>query len=768
MKTLLLSLFCLVLSLNAESQTIAPKNDQLFSFEIKVTTLQAKPDVGRDVVFIESETYERVAFKTDANGQVKSTFDHGVVWLCSVGEMRNCFEMNAAWGGTNSRELTYDPEGWERSNKVLPDRRTIKFSRISNYHLRPTAKTSERESVLNLSLLDRERKPYANVEVALVCYETAQMYEAKTNANGVATFKVPINRNYELDVDGVESLKYMDFGDRPMMTEMRILYQPRMFTEKADDRFVVQNIPEGTKPSSSHARITLKVRSDGRRAAEEDVYVRMLQSNKVYKSKTNDQGEVTFMLPIRNNYMVDFEYQRDAGNIDLSKVNGIGFKEQVVEYVIDPRLANIENFIPAIDELVEYDMHSFVKAQYPEPVQGDVDFYLKWGNKFNEDSKEAMLEIGLKVKSKMNRKSSEPLNICFVIDKSGSMSGDDRIGQLRRSLIEFVSQLDASDMVSVVVFDNEAVLAIPATVVGDKKKIIDVIHAIRAGGGTDIYNGMVMGFEEVKKLSAKTTVNRLILLTDGYGSRPPAEVVEKAKIYIKAGAELSTVGVGVNYNQALLSQLATAGGGLLHLAGSSSHIQEVFQHELESIIYPMAKKATLTVRYNDKIVYRQLYGYSNEAVKPGQMKVEIANLFPGLDQMALIKFDLINPTRAIIKEKVVVTLEYADAVTGKNVVLEKNISPEWTDATGELDMTIDMEHKKVLAIAIANQSLKVMANAFESGDKEASREAIESAMAQIATLFPDATPEELLTVVDGLQQYVDAFEVLKSHSTYSK
>lgn len=763
---ILISILTILFAYSANTQTIAPKNDETFTLAIKITTLKGQPDVGRDIVFIESETYERLAFKTDAAGKVDITFDHGALWLGSVGEMRNCFETNVAWGGNSTRTLTYDPEGWARSNEVLPDRRSIKFSTIDQYRISPMVEPSSRESVLNLRLLDRNRKGYAKVEVALVCFETKQIYKGRTNANGGVSFKVPINQNYEIDVDGVESLKYIDFGPRPMTTDMRILYQPRMFTEDKDDRFIVQNIPADVQPSSSHARIKLKVRKEGTEAINEDVYVRMLQSNTVYKSKTNDQGEVTFMLPIRSNYMVDFQFQRDAENIDLSKVNGIGFKEQVVEYVVDPRLADIENFIPSVKELVEYDVHSFVKKQYPEPLENDVDFCLKWGNKFNRDSKEAMLEIGLKVKSKMTRKTKEPLNICLVIDKSGSMSGEDRIGQLKRSLIEFVNQLDSVDMVSIIVFDSDAAVAVPATVVGDKKKVIDIIHAIRAGGGTNIYEGMIKGFEEVKKMQAKTSINRLIILTDGYGSQPPELVIEEAKTRIKGGVELSAVGVGVDYNQALLSQMASAGGGLLHLAGSSSHIQEVFERELESIIYPMAKKAKLTVRYNDQILYRQLYGYSNEVVTKGQMNVEIPNLFPGLDQMALMKFDLINPTPSIIKQAVEVTLEYIDAITGETIELKKKIHPEWSDATGELDMTLDMEHKKVLAVAIANQSLKVMANSFENGDRTASKEAVESAMQQIKNVFPRATPSEVLAIVDRLQQYVDAFELLKDMSVY--
>lgn len=767
MNKLISPLFVLLL-FSLHAQNIAPKNERVFNFTLTVQTNQGQVDAGRDLVFVETETYERLTFKTDQNGKFAYTFDHGKLWLGSVGEMRNCIELIVDYGGNQNRQLTYNPEYWERENEILPDRRSIAFTEVDQFRLSPMEEPSSKESVLNLRLMDQQRKGYAKVEVILTCFATKTKYKGLTGTNGGVTFKIPINQKYEIDVDGIESTHFIDFDSRPMTKNMTILYQPKQFTEKTDKRFIVQQFKPDVEPSSSHARIKLNIYKKGAKAINEDVYVRMLKSNKVYRAKTNPEGEVVFMLPLRGSYMVDFQYQRDAALIDLSKVKGIAYKNQSVEYIIDERLANIENFIPAVKDLVYYDVHSFVKKQYPEPSQGDVDFYLSWGNKFNASSKEALLEIGFKVKSKMNRKTTEPLNLCFVVDKSGSMSGDDRIQQLKKSLIAFVSQLDSKDMISLVVFDNVATVAFPAAPIGDKKHLIDVIHTIRADGGTNILEGLTLGSKELKKLSSKTSINRLLLLTDGYGSNPPETVINEGKSIVKSGFEISAIGVGIDYNQALLSQLASAGGGLLHLAGSSEQIEVVFQRELESILYPMAKKAELTVQYNDAIVYRQLYGYSNEEVSKGQMKVEIPNLFPGLDQLALMKFDLINPQPSIIDEKIIVTFSYEDVITHKIVTLQKKIAPEWTDATGELDMTLDLEHKKVLGVAIANQSLKMMAEAFESGNKDAALSAVKSAQQQLKNLFPKATPESLLVLVDRLQEYVDAFETLKSHASYSK
>jgi Ca-activated chloride channel family protein len=751
----LILLFTIFISLNLTAQ-------QGVTFDLTVNDGPGGKGSNRDVVFVESSTFERKVYKTDANGKLSVTFSSGKLWLGSVGEMRNCIRLKTVMSGSSSQSMNYDPEGWERENKVLPDRRSIAFKEITQKSFSPSANFSENESLITIALRGRSGQPHPSIEVSLVCFATEIKYTGVTNRAGEMTFKIPNNSSYEIDVDGIKSLRYIDLDDRSMIQTVGMMFEPKKFTEKKDKRFIVQDLPDGIMPSSSHARVKLDIASSGITAVDEEVHMRMLKSNKVYKAKTNDQGQATFMLPINNKYMVDLEFQRDADVIDLSYIKGIGYLNQGINYIPDPRLQNIEDFIPSVAELIEYDINDFVDRQYPEPESGDVDFYLNWGNKFNENSKEALLEVGLKVKSKMTRKSADPLNICIVVDKSGSMSGEDRIGQLKKSLANFIEQLKPTDIVSIVVFEGTAAVAVPAQKIGDKKSILDIVYAIGAGGGTNIHEGLLKGYDEVKKLKTANTINRLILLTDGFGSTPVETIVSEAKEFVNGGFELSAVGVGASYNKQLLSQLASAGGGLLHLAGTSHNIQEAFQRELESIIYPMAKKAKLTVRYNDKIVYRQLYGYANEVVTPGKMSVEIENLFPGLDRLALIKFDLINATRQLEREKVDVELEYIDAVTNKSVVKRKSIRPEWTDATGELDLSIDKEHKKALAVAVANQSLKVMANTFEAGDRRAAEAAVASASQQFSNLFPKATPQQLIYVNDRLLEYVQVFEQLRT------
>lgn len=738
---------------------------QEFAYTLSVFNNQGKPEPNLDVIFIETSTYERIALKTDLSGVLSYKFDHGKEWTVSVGDMRNCLSVKTGNGGEASRRMTYDVAAYLRENKIRPDRRTIQFAEI-NQNLPGTTKCGENDAAIILQLKDEKGTTYPGIEVALTCFESKTQYKTKTNAAGQAVFKVPLNTEFDIDIDGVESIQFVDTRARPTTITQTVTFQKRTFTETIKDGYILQSIPASAKPSFSHAQIKLKVTGGKNQGVREDVYVRMLKSNKVYKAKTDDNGDVTFMLPVRGKYLVDFDFQRDADVIDLSQMKGIGFQSKSIRYQPDPRLENIESFIPTVSNLILYDIQNFINKQYPEPT-GDMDIYLNWGNKFNANSKEALLEVGFKTRTKSVRKGNVPLNVCFVVDKSGSMHGDDRIEQLKKSLLKFVNQLQANDIVSIVVFNQSATVAIPAQKVGDKKKILDVIHAIAADGGTYIKDALSLGFIEISKNLSPKMINRLVLLTDGYDSSVPEELVAEAKKYIQKGMELSAIGVGVDYNFALLSQLASAGGGLMHLAGDSQGIENAFQHELESILYPMAKNAKLEVLFDNQLVYKQLYGYTNEKVSLGRMELELNHLFPGLNQMALVKFDLINATKEVEQKPVVVRLTYQDLVNNKPIVIEKKTALEWSEATGFLDLSIEKEHKKVMAIAIVNQCLKVMADANGAKDLKAAESAARSALEQIKRLFPTAKPHEIEALVNRINEYVDVFETLKKMKSHN-
>jgi len=750
MKTLLLTCFA-CFAAHAFSQ-----NNFQYHLEVRDNQNAVVRDIA--VVFIEKSTFERMEKKTDGGGKLDVVFDHGEEWSVTVGEMYDCATVHSAGRGRGMDLVTYDLVQYERENRILPDRRGMVFEQVPQTLTKMTP-SSAAGSVIRVILENDAQVLFPNVPVTLTCFATMKQYTAKTNSRGEAYFQVPGYNDYEVDVDDITSLDWIDINDRPVSNTLYILYEKKRFIEKTVDGYVVQQLPAEIAPSSSHAKIELTVLTSAGPAANEQVFIRTSKSSVMYRGKTDANGVVVFMLPTRNKYLIDFTFQHDAGVINLSKIKGLAEQAMTVRYIPDARLENIESFIPKVKDLIDYDIESFVQSQYPDP-KDEVELFLKWGNKFNASSKEAVLEVGFKVNPKRNGVEF-PKNIMLVVDISGSMAADDRLELLKNTLLEFINRCSAKDRIGLVVFDDEASVAFPSQLLTSKLALTQIIKTLQPRGGTNIYKGLVLGMEELMKTKSPNSVNRLVLMTDGYCSVEPALTIAEAKKFVAKGLQISAIGVGVDYNQALLSQLASVGGGLMHMAGDSKQIQSAFLKEFLSMIEPVGKKVTLEVIYNDQIVYKKLIGYNDEVVTKGMMKVSFDHLFPGLEKMALIKFDIINSNPDIEKMPVKVRMSYTDVASNKQKTVEKELFPEWTSATGLLDMTIDQKHKKILAVAIANQSLKNMSNLFESGNRDGAEKAAAEGIRQIHELFPQAEPAELATLIDKLQEYVSAFQLAR-------
>lgn len=749
MKTLLI-LVTLVVAIPLFAQT---------TYHLQVMNNQNQPAPNLAVRFVEANTFERIEKKTSATGSLDMVFDHGDLWIGSIGEMSNCLWVETGGKGSARNHITYDLDVWRRENRILPDRSTIVFKQTpQKYGVMP--KPAANQCALKVVLKDQADKAQGNVPVKLTCFALAEQFTGTTNAMGECIFLVPNKNDYEIDVADIPSLQWEDFGEESNARTVFVTYEKKAFTEKQEGKYTVQTIPATIKPSSSHARVGLTIKKGGSPIANENVYIKTVGSSLKYKGKTDANGKVTFMLPLKTKYVVDFTFQKDAGVVDLSRMKGFATMDQTINYKPDPRLENIESFIPRAKDLLALDVNSFVQAQYPAS-DNEVDLFLKWGNKFNASSKEAVLEVGFRVNSK-NKKANIPKNLMFVIDVSGSMSNENRLELLKNTLIEMVNKMNAQDRIGIVAFDDQVYKVLPSQLLTNKTAVCDIIRALQPKGGTTISTGFEEGLKQLLTVKNTSMVNRLILLSDGYGGDEPQLSVDLAKSYAAKGLQISAIGVGYDYNAALMEQLATIGGGTMQMAGDPSHYSQAFIKTFEGAIDPIGTDVKLEVLFNDQIVYRQLIGYENAKVSSGKVTVDIDHLFPNLQKMAVVKMDIINSTPAIENEKVVARLTYTDPVTKKLKVVEKELHPEWSTATGLLDMTLDMNHKRMMAVAISNQSMKVMAEKFAAGDRKGAEAAAANGVKQLQTLFPQAIPSDLKGLFDKLQEYVSVFEQLRA------
>ena len=165
-----------------------------------------------------------------------------------------------------------------------------------------------------------------------------------------------------------------------------------------------------------------------------------------------------------------------------------------------------------------------------------------------------------------------PLNFSLVLDHSGSMSGA-KLDNLKEAAKLAIDQMDADDIVSIVIFDDKVKVVAPSQPVADRSGLKSKIDGIRAGGGTAISRGMKDGLEELQKGLAAERVSRMLLLTDGETFGDEDACRKLASDAGEQGIPIVALGLGEEWNEQLLDDIAQACGGTSDFVPDGQHLR---------------------------------------------------------------------------------------------------------------------------------------------------------------------------------------------------
>jgi Ca-activated chloride channel family protein len=193
-----------------------------------------------------------------------------------------------------------------------------------------------------------------------------------------------------------------------------------------------------------------------------------------------------------------------------------------------------------------------------------------------------ILHIGVKAFD-VPRTSRPKLNLVFLVDVSRSMQPPDRLPLLKKAFRLLVDELEAGDRVAIVTYANGTMTRLSPTSGDEKARIIEVLEALGAGGGTNGADGIQRAYDAAAQSFDKEAVNRVILATDGdfnVGITDPRLLEEFVGERRKGGIYLSILGVGRgNFNDALMQRLARAGNGNASYIDSLKEARKVLRRE---------------------------------------------------------------------------------------------------------------------------------------------------------------------------------------------
>ena len=267
-----------------------------------------------------------------------------------------------------------------------------------------------------------------------------------------------------------------------------------------------------------------------------------------------------------------------------------------------------------LEEYVNYFRYNYLQPQGGDPIAVNCELAECPWNKAHK-----LLRLGVQAK-KLEGDSVPPCNLTFLVDRSGSMNGNNGMELLKRGLKMLVSKLRDEDHVSIVTYADGTEVLLGSTPGSEKKKILAAIDSLRAGGCTYGSAGIQLAYEEAGRNFDKKANNRVILVTDGdfnVGISSPKGLEDFIAGKRSSGIFLSVIGVGHgNYKDGMMKKLANAGNGNYAYLDSVLEAKKVMMSEFGGTLFTVAKDVKVQIEFNPAQVsgYR-LLGYENRLLK---------------------------------------------------------------------------------------------------------------------------------------------------------
>lgn len=273
------------------------------------------------------------------------------------------------------------------------------------------------------------------------------------------------------------------------------------------------------------------------------------------------------------------------------------------------------NQLPPKDAVRIEEMINYFSYAYPKPKDDDPFALYTEVGKCPWNTKNYLVHIGIQGKT-LEYDDLKPSNMVFLLDVSGSMSDDNKLGLVKKSMKMMLEQMDNRDKISIVVYAGAAGVVLPSTRADEKKTIIKALNKLEAGGSTAGGEGIELAYKIAKENLISEGNNRVILCTDGdfnIGTSSTGDLVRLIEEKRKDNIYLTICGYGMgNYKDDRMEQISNAGNGNYFYIDNIKEAEKVFVKELRANMFTIAKDVKIQVEFNPTQVqsYR-LIGYEN-------------------------------------------------------------------------------------------------------------------------------------------------------------
>ncbi len=310
-----------------------------------------------------------------------------------------------------------------------------------------------------------------------------------------------------------------------------------------------------------------------------------------------------------------------------------------------------------------------------------------------------------------------PLNLAIVLDRSGSMSGA-KLEQAKQAACYLVDQLDSSDVLALVLYDTDVQIPFPAARMGNRHaEVKRLIRRIETGGSTALYGGVDTGGRQLAEHLTEERINRVMLLSDGIANIGPSsnrEIANLGNRMARKGMSVTTIGLGNDYNETLMTALAEASDANYYYVADVETLPQVFAEELGELKTIVAREIQIRIRCPKGVRPIRFLGRPRE-LKNSEESLVFATLSSEQSREIYLECEIEPGALGEVTEIAQVVTHFEDPTEKKSLSLPER--PIVVEYTGDHKIASAMVDQAIIAEAAIYRNAEEMEEAVKLADE---------------------------------------------------
>jgi Ca-activated chloride channel family protein len=337
------------------------------------------------------------------------------------------------------------------------------------------------------------------------------------------------------------------------------------------------------------------------------------------------------------------------------------------------------------------------------------------------DPREVVVKIDLDSATPKVKGKRAPINIVAVLDRSGSMTGA-KLEKAKQGVLGLIDQLTSADTFALVAYDSTVQVLVPAQHVEEREALKRRVSRIEAGGSTALYEGVERGAAELEKYCRASNINRVLLLSDGLANVGPSSTEDLRGLGRRLAARslsVSTIGVGDDYNEDLMSALAQASDANYYYVRDAEKLPEIFARELGQLLTITARDIRIEIVCPAGVEPIDLIGRP-EKFENRQTVVQLSPLASGQNRYLFLRCKVTASREIDQRDLAKVKLTYIDQLNNdreetRSEVVQVAFTKDDTRAKSSVNRSIAAERELQLNALIKDAALVKS----DAGDRKA-------------------------------------------------